>query len=86
MPSEALWNVRVEQTGQNLSLSVLYMKYKLLTSALLEAVVELTGGDGPIALFLGQMTGNTCRIELYLPKCDKVPCLEASVSFMQLQE
>ena len=44
------------------------MKYKLLTSSVLEAIAELTGGDAPISMFLGQLSNDAARIERHLPK------------------
>lgn len=45
-------------TRRNLSWASLYMEAKLFAAALLEAVAELSGGDAPMALFMGDIDGD----------------------------
>jgi hypothetical protein len=68
VPSDQEWLRRVELTKVNLALSVLYIKCKLVTSALLESIAEETGGDGPISLFLGHLSDTSVRIDEFLPE------------------
>ncbi len=46
-----------------------YLGIKLLAAGILEALAEITGGDAPVALFLGGIEGGkgSSRIDYYLP-------------------
>lgn len=55
------------QAKLNLSLAVLYMKYKIVASALLEILAVLTGGDGPIDYFLGSIS-SPVKMSSFLPQ------------------
>ena len=52
MPSEEDWLAQVEKAAHNLSLSLLFMKYKILAICAVEAIALLTGGEVPISLFM----------------------------------
>jgi hypothetical protein len=62
---------RVARTAGNLQLAVRYLRAKLYSIALLEALAELTGGDVPLDYFMGgsksREQASTKRIENYLP-------------------
>lgn len=62
---------RVARTTGNLALAVRYLRAKLYSIALVEALAELTGGDVPLDYFMGgaKSTARTDlkRIENYLP-------------------
>ncbi|MFN2284353.1 MAG: hypothetical protein ACK2UQ_08015 [Anaerolineae bacterium] len=56
---------------QNIQTALEYLNIKLLTAAILEALAELTGGDAPMALFMGDIdTVDTdyARVEDFLPQ------------------
>ena len=53
--------------GRNLGLAVVYMKYKLVTVGIIESFLGLTGGDGPVSLYLGD-TRKGVRADHLLPK------------------
>ena len=60
----------VRLAHQNVHTAREYLNIKLLTAAILEALAKLTGGDAPMALFMGDIaTGDTdyARIEDFLP-------------------
>jgi len=68
---------RVARTTGNLELAVRYLRAKLYSISLVEAIAEVTGGDVPIDYFMGglkatQLTrasqGPVKRIEQYLPQ------------------
>jgi len=72
-PSPAIHARRVARTTGNLELAVRYLRAKLYSIALVEALAELTGGDVPLDYFMGG--GKTVdgqsdqkRIENYLPE------------------
>ncbi len=64
---------RVARTTGNLELAVRYLRAKLYSIALVEALAELTGGDVPLDYFMGggktaNCRGDKRRIENYLPE------------------
>jgi hypothetical protein len=62
---------RVARTTGNLELAVRYLRAKLYSIALVEALAELTGGDVPLDYFMGGIKDrerpDMKRIENYLP-------------------
>jgi hypothetical protein len=62
---------RVARTTGNLQLAVRYLRAKLYSIALVEAIAELTGGDVPLDYFMGGVKDrerpDMKRIENYLP-------------------
>ena len=66
---------QMQQRGErNVSTARQYLGIKLLTAAILEALAEISGGDAPVALFMGDIgvTQKGSRLEDYLPE-DKPP-------------
>ena len=59
------------QAQQNLSLGKKYVGAKLLSASVLAALAELTGGDAPVSLFMGDLPsrqlGDSLRIDDFLP-------------------
>ncbi|PID56271.1 hypothetical protein CSB45_12125 [candidate division KSB3 bacterium] len=59
---------------RNVSIACEYLEIKLLTIAIIEALAELTGGDAPLALFMGDLKKNGARsakrLEDLLPAID----------------
>jgi hypothetical protein len=72
-PGPAVHARRVARTTGNLELAVRYLRAKLYSIALVEAVAEATGGDVPLDYFMGGMKhtqrahAETKRIEQFLP-------------------
>ena len=60
---------RVARTAGNLELAVRYLRAKLYSIALVEALAEVTGGDVPLDYFMGAIkhADRSGRIEQYLP-------------------
>jgi hypothetical protein len=62
---------RVARTAGNLQLAVRYLRAKLYSIALVEALAELTGGDVPLDYFMGSVKSSqnpqVQRIEDFLP-------------------
>ncbi|MDP3179205.1 MAG: hypothetical protein Q8M76_14960, partial [Spirochaetaceae bacterium] len=54
-PTSAEMRVLREAAARNLAFAQTYMKAKLLAVGLLEAVAEVSGGDAPMALFMGDI-------------------------------
>jgi hypothetical protein len=72
-PGAAVHARRVARTTGNLELAVRYLRAKLYSIALVEAIAEATGGDVPLDYFMGGMkhtqraNGDSKRIEQFLP-------------------
>jgi len=63
---------RIHQAKRNIELAVRYLRAKLYTIALVEAIAHVSGGDAPVGFFLGAIPvpGNPVRslnAEHYLP-------------------
>lgn len=63
-----------------------YLGIKLLAAAILEAVATLTGGDAPVALFMGDIEGaeNCKRVENLLPAVDIAPSVKVGSTLFGL--
>mmetsp|Transcript_23335 Transcript_23335/g.50601 ORF Transcript_23335/g.50601 Transcript_23335/m.50601 type:complete len:606 (+) Transcript_23335:227-2044(+) len=58
------------RTKRNIQVAKLYIRAKLLSVSLIAALAELTGGDAPMALFVGDMPGRehyTDRLDDFIP-------------------
>ncbi len=75
-PSPEHYNRLISQAKRNIDLAVRYLRAKLYTIALVEAIANVSGGDAPIEFFLGAIphAGSAVRsvnAELYLPRVEK---------------
>ena len=71
VPPDVEFEKTTHRARNNLVTAIQYLEIKLLTQAVLEALAELTGGDAPLALFMGDMPDNndrTLRLEDLLPQ------------------
>lgn len=71
LPPDAEYQRMVAQARQNIETAKQYLKIKLLTQAILEALAEVTGGDAPLSLFMGDLPHDGVRprrLEDYLPE------------------
>ena len=78
MPPMETYTEMVRLAHQNVNTAREYLGIKLLTAAILEALAELSGGDAPMALFMGDIDTTDkeyARIEDFLP-LPQPPCLE----------
>ncbi len=71
---------RVARTAGNLELAVRYLRAKLYSIGLVEAIAQLTGGDVPLDYFMGGMKSPSRpamkRIEQFLPALDPAKDLD----------
>ena len=77
-PSLEAYTEMVRLAHQNVHTAREYLDIKLLTAAILEALAELTGGDAPMALFMGDINTagkDYARMEDFLP-LPSPACLE----------
>lgn len=76
-PSDAEHARRIAATAHNLSLTTRYLRQKLYSSAILEALAHATGGDVPLDYVMGGFSapGSPAppRIESFLPTLPTIP-------------
>jgi len=80
-PSAGVHARRVARTTGNLELAVRYLRAKLYSIALVEAIAEVTGGDVPLDFFMGGTKDSSerdaaKRIEQFLPHLGSVKVLD----------
>jgi hypothetical protein len=76
VPDDAEYQVLIRLAQRNISTARDYLGVKLLTIAVLEALAEISGGDAPLALFMGdfrQKERPVKRLESYLPAVETPP-------------
>ncbi|MBN1247933.1 MAG: hypothetical protein JXC32_09775 [Anaerolineae bacterium] len=63
-----------------------YLGLKLLAIGILEALSEITGGDAPVALFMGTIDGEPAapRLDHFLPDVSTVPSVDESSTLFGL--
>ncbi len=70
VPPEETYRQMVQRAGRNIETAREYLRVKLVAQAILEALAELTGGDAPLTLFMGDLPHEGVRpprLEDYLP-------------------
>ncbi len=69
VPSEQDYRRKVARSRRNVTTARAYLGVKLLTAAILEALAEISGGDVPMSLFMGDIgeKESGSRLEDYLP-------------------
>ncbi len=70
-PSNDVFQRKVNQARKNIATGQEYLRIKLLTQAILEALADQTGGDAPLSLFMGDLPNagmHPRRLEDYLPE------------------
>ncbi|MBK9036294.1 MAG: hypothetical protein IPL61_34455 [Myxococcales bacterium] len=79
-PAPEVHAAREAQAVFNITLAVRYLRAKLYSIAVVEALCEATGGDVPLDYFMGGFPSpggpEPERVEHYLPRLDKVAGLE----------
>jgi hypothetical protein len=71
IPAEAAFEKMSQGAARNLEIANAYLQAKLLAVALVEAIAMETGGDAPIALFMGDLphrNPDVEKLEDHLPK------------------
>jgi len=80
-PRDEVFRQMVERAHFNIASGREYLRVKLLAQAILEALAEVSGGDAPLSLFMGdlpQLGESVQRLEDYLPKIEKPEWLDGS--------
>lgn len=71
LPADPDYQRMVSQARRNIETGKQYLRIKLLTQAILEALAEDTGGDAPLSLFMGDLPHDGMhahRLEDFLPE------------------
>lgn len=86
-PDETTMRRLTEAARRNLAYAQTYMRAKLLAVALVESVAELSGGDAPMALFMGDVPHDGSEYEglmEHLPPTPTPPWLDTSNAVYRL--
>jgi hypothetical protein len=70
VPTDEVYWQKVQRAGRNIETAREYLQVKLVAQAILEALADLTGGDAPLTLFMGDLPREGARphrLENYLP-------------------
>ena len=85
-PPEGDYQRMVALAYRNVYTAREYLGIKLLAAAILEAMAAVTGGDAPVALFLGDIEGdeNCKRVDTLLPEVDIAPSVKVGSTLFGL--
>lgn len=90
VPSDERYQQMITLAGQNIEIARDYLGVKILPLVILEVLAEVTGGDAPIALFMGDVPEGdelTIRLEDYLQAAEVANGqVESSTLFLLLSK
>jgi hypothetical protein len=77
VPSDTAYAGMRRRAERNVATAAAYLGVKLLAASILEALAAATGGDAPVALFMGDIGAKAkgSRLEDHLPRQPKAPAL-----------
>ena len=70
VPSDDEFHEMIGRASANINIAREYLKIRLVSIAILEALAQVSGGDTPLSIFMGDLsdqTGNIRRLEDFLP-------------------
>lgn len=88
-PTEREFQQMVMHAHKNVAIAREYLGIKLLTATILEALAEVTGGDAPLSLFMGDIRKEgekTTRLEDFLPVVEESNFADRSAVIFNLLE
>jgi hypothetical protein len=85
-PPKGDYDRMVALAHRNVQTARHYLGLKLLAVGILEALAEITGGDAPVALFMGAIEDveDARRIDQYLPDISSVPSVDETSTLFGL--
>jgi hypothetical protein len=89
VPPDNEYREMVGLARTNITVARDYLRIRLVSIAILEALAQVSGGDTPLSIFMGGLTdqaGNTPRIEDFLPKISTPPWVEQAPIIRDLLE
>ena len=89
LPTDQEFQLMTKRTRYNIGTAREYLHMKLLAAAVLEALAEVSGGDAPISLFMGdrpQQGEKVRKLEDYLPPTKAEDFTDESTVFVLLDK
>jgi hypothetical protein len=89
VPPENEYREMTELARANITVARDYLRIRLVAIAILEALAQVSGGDTPLSIFMGDLTdqaGNSPRIEDFLPKIPTPPWVDQAPVIRDLLE
>lgn len=89
VPSDEIFSQMLRYARINISVAREYLKLKILSMTVLEALAIATGGDAPVSLFMGDVPREGIsikRLEYFLPEVENAPWVDQSSVIYKLLE
>jgi len=89
VPTDKEFQAMTKRARYNIGTTREYLQMKVLTVAILEALAEVSGGDAPLSLFMGDRSGKgekAKKLEDYLPSVDSGEFIDESTVFLLLDK
>ncbi|MFO7583196.1 MAG: hypothetical protein R6W69_00590 [Anaerolineales bacterium] len=89
VPSDMEYQQMLRYSHTNIEVAREYLKLKILSMTVLEALAIATGGDAPVSLFMGDVPREGVsikRLEYFLPDVDDAPWIDYSSVIYKLLE
>jgi hypothetical protein len=89
VPSDTEYREMLERAGANILIARDYLRVRLVAIAILEALAQVSGGDTPLSIFMGDLSdqaGNSPRIEDFLPDIATPPWVDQAPIIRDLLE
>jgi hypothetical protein len=89
VPPDNEYREMVELASANITVARDYLRIRLVSIAILEALAQISGGDTPLSIFMGGLSdqaGNSPRIEDFLPRIPTPPWVDQSPIIRDLLE
>lgn len=89
IPSDEEYNQMLRYARSNISVAREYLKLKILSMVILEALAIATGGDAPVSLFMGDVPREGVsikRLEYFLPELEDASWVDHSSVIYKLLE
>ncbi|HAE58917.1 MAG TPA: hypothetical protein DCG54_05255, partial [Anaerolineae bacterium] len=89
VPSDQAYHQMLRYARTNIDVARDYLKLKILSMTVLEALAVATGGDAPVSLFMGDVPREGVsikRLEYFLPEVEDAPWVDYSSVIYKLLE
>lgn len=89
IPSEVEFQEMLDRAAVNIFIAREYLRVRLVAIAILEALAQVSGGDTPLSIFMGDLSdqaGNSPRIEDFLPELPTPPWVDQAPVIRDLLE
>lgn len=89
VPSDDEFNQMLRYARTNISVAREYLRLKILSMTVLEALAIATGGDAPVSLFMGDVPREGVsikRLEYFLPEVETAPWVDQTSVIYRLLE